>query len=118
MSFLINKSFRVINLMHRQQQRVCLQHIQQRLFSDKTDNVPTSTEEGVAKSETENKSDKLGGFAKAFEKFSKPWEEAKPVIENLSFSKLLRESKFIDVSVMHIHNKYILIKSCCKIIKI
>lgn len=41
--------------------------------------------------------EKLSGFAQAFEKFSKPKEvESKP---KKSFTQLLRESKFIDVSM-------------------
>lgn len=44
---------------------------------------------------------KEGGYAKAFKKFEKQLEEEnKTVEENLTFSALLRNSNFIDVSMM------------------
>lgn len=41
--------------------------------------------------------DKLGGFAKAFQRHSASTEEA-PQVESRTFASLLRNSKFVDVS--------------------
>lgn len=41
--------------------------------------------------------DKLGGFAKAFQRHSAP--PAAPPTENQTFASLLRNSKFVDVSI-------------------
>lgn len=99
MSFLINQSIRTLSAINRPSRLHITQHIQCRLFSDKSDETPTVPE---SNSQTDNVVDKekLSGFARAFEKYTKPQEGVKPVIENLTFIRLLRESKFVDVSSM------------------
>ena len=53
------------------------------------------SESGSEKAENE----KLGGFAKAFEKYTAP--QVEPVVEDRqTFASLLRESKFIDVNIL------------------
>lgn len=96
MSFLISKSIRTLSTINRASRLHIAQRIQCRLFTDKTDDVnPPATED---KSPVDN--EKIGGFAKAFEKFSQPKKEVEPVVENVPFSRLLRESKFVDVSTV------------------
>lgn len=96
MSFLISKSFHTLSTINRASRLHIAQRIQCRFFTDKTDDVnPPATED---KSPVEN--EKLGGFAKAFDKFAQPKKEVKAVVENVPFSRLLRESKFVDVSSM------------------
>lgn len=96
MSFLISKSVRTLSTINRASRLHIAQRIQCRLFTDKTDDVnPSATEDNTSVDK-----EKLGGFAKAFEKFSQPQKEVRvePVVENVPFSRLLRKSKFVDVS--------------------
>lgn len=61
-------------------------------FSEKVENTENQS------SESEN-AQKLGGFAKAFEKYTKPMlEEQKENLPDLPFATLLRNSKLIEVS--------------------
>lgn len=53
---------------------------------------------------------KLGGFAKAFERHSAPQIET-PVQDNQTFASLLRNSKFVDVSLGSQNPKYFFKKS-------
>jgi hypothetical protein len=49
--------------------------------------------------ENSQKSEKLSGFAKAFEKYSRPAvEDEAPKVPDLPFATLLRQSKLMDVS--------------------
>lgn len=98
MSFLINKSIRVLCAMNRPSRLHITQRIHSRLFTDKSDDVKSPATENTSPGDNIVDNDKLGSFAKAFEKYTKPQVEAKPVVENLPFSRLLRESKFVDVS--------------------
>lgn len=52
-----------------------------------------------AKNETNTKEDKLGGFAKALQRFSTP--DKQPEEEEKTFLQLLKNSKFIDVSMRY-----------------
>lgn len=99
MSHLISKSFRAFATIGRQSRLQNAQRATCRLFSDKSDEVKPPAAENQA-AVAENVADKktLGGFAKAFEKYTRPAEEPEPVVENRSFAQLLRESKFVDVS--------------------
>lgn len=116
MSYLIRNTFRtVINLNLCKPNRITVQCLQ-RNFSDEK----TNDSEGVKKphekepsaidernttdavNPEETKSDgRLGSFAKAFNKYIQPKEEKVTSEPILPFSKLLRESKFIDVSKQH-----------------
>lgn len=60
---------------------------------------PVEPSTGSEKSEDNGR---LGGFAKAFNKFNKIANAPKQpdVVESVPFKKLLRNSKFIDVSVI------------------
>lgn len=98
MSFLISKSIRTLTARGHPARLHIAQRIQCRLFTDKPDDVKPPATENQSPSSDVDGENKLGGFAKAFEKYTKPQEEVKPVVENLSFSRLLRESKFVDVS--------------------
>lgn len=72
----------------------CAVSSQIRQFSDKVD-------ETAANSQSEQKAqsdDKLGSFAKAFKEFEKINDPPKKPVENVSFKKLLRDSKLVDVS--------------------
>lgn len=114
MSFLINKSVRILTARSHPARLHIAQRIQCNLFSDKPDDVKPPATENKSESSDVDGENKLGGFAKAFEKYTKPKEEVKPVVENISFSRLLRESKFVDVSpaelaFVHIHLIYFLI---------
>lgn len=88
---LVPRSVQVSKLVWKQCHQSAVLH-SMRSFSDKTDNRQ-STEE------CEKPSDRLGGFAKAFNEIeqivNKPQET---VVESVPFKKLLRNSKFIDVS--------------------
>lgn len=97
MSFLISKSIRALCAMNRPSRLHINQRIHSRLFSDKSDDVKSPTAENTNPGGNIVDNEKLGSFAKAFEKYTKPQEEVEPVAENLPFSRLLRESKFVDV---------------------
>lgn len=57
-------------------------------------NIPNQSD---ADSELDFKEDRLGGFAKAYQRFSTP--EVKPEEKEQTFLQLLKNSKFIDVSI-------------------
>lgn len=66
-----------------------------RSFCEKIEKTETQPPELIG---NEN-SQKLGGFAKAFEKYTKPIEdEPREQLPDLPFATLLRNSKLIDVS--------------------
>lgn len=101
MSFLLNKSCRALYTISCASRLHFAKRIQHRFFSDKSDEVSPPVEENISnQADNIERNEKLGGFAKAFEKFTKPEEEVKPVVENLSFNRLFRESKFVDVSLV------------------
>lgn len=66
-----------------------------RAFSDKID--ITESEKLSLDEEHENR---LGGFAKAFEKFAAPKEEETVYEPDLPFATLFRKSKFIEVKLL------------------
>lgn len=63
-----------------------------RQSSDKADEPNSQSEQKT------NSDDKLGSFAKAFIEFEKLNETPRKPVESISFKKLLRESKLVDVS--------------------
>lgn len=69
-----------------------------RAFSDKID----ITESDELKLDEEHEK-RLGGFAKAFEKFSAPKEEESIVEPDLPFATLFRRSKFVEVRKLIFH---------------
>lgn len=106
MSFLINRSFRTLSAIHRAPRLRIGRQIQCCLFSD---DVKTPTTETTAAADDHDQpdsteqNDKLGSFARAHDKYTKivDAKPEKPVAESLPFAKLLRQSKFIDVSSIH-----------------
>lgn len=74
---------------------ISLSSVVARDFSEKVENTENQS------AESEN-AQKLGGFAKAFEKYTKPMvEEQKEKLPDLPFATLLRNSKLIEVSCLN-----------------
>lgn len=83
--------------------RVCSRSIQSLTLSRVSCHASVANRrfcEKVEKNETEQSEEKkLSGFAKAFEKYSKPQDQpTEEKLPDLPFASLLRNSKFIDVS--------------------
>lgn len=85
-------------------QRIVVKSSGLRYFAD--DNVKNTSNQTTNKSNSEKivndeqntDSSKWGGFAKAYDKFSKPNVPKKIASDNQTFSELLRNSPFVDVS--------------------
>lgn len=85
------------------QRRAAIQLCLLKGFSDNTSNTPHSSSDIGGNKEEESLSEtptnsKLGGFAKAYDKFLKAEAPKEAVPDHRTFSELLRTSLFVDVS--------------------
>lgn len=69
--------------------------------------IEGDNEKNINLEEQNDKDNKIGSFAKAFEKFNQP-EPIKPTEAPQTFAKLLRNSKLINVTILSFKNTLIL----------